>query len=141
MSLPSGFEDDEMCFACGKGNPDGLHMEFEFDGEEVRTSLSFPGKFQGYKDVVHGGLVSTALDEAMVTLLNRLGHLALTAELVVRFVRPARVNESLDITARLVEKRGRIFRLEARAAGADGSEVARASSRCFLIGPLPRQAS
>jgi uncharacterized protein (TIGR00369 family) len=129
-----------MCFACGKGNPDGLKMEFTFEGDEARTSFSFPRKFQGYRDVVHGGLVSTVLDEAMITVLNRLGHLAVTAELCVRFVRPARVGERLDITAKLVDRRGKVFRLEARATGPGGSEVARASSRCFLLGALPERA-
>jgi acyl-coenzyme A thioesterase PaaI-like protein len=141
MPIDPRFEDDQMCFACGKSNPDGLHMEFEFDGTEVRSSISFPPKFQGYRDVVHGGLVSTVLDEAMVTLLNRLGHIAVTAELSVRFVRPARVCERLDVTARLLEKRGKIFLLESRATGPDGAEVARATSRCFRLGPLQEEAS
>jgi uncharacterized protein (TIGR00369 family) len=129
-----------MCFACGKSNPDGLKMEFDLEGEELHSSIAFPGKFQGYTDVVHGGLVSTALDEAMVTLLNRLGHLAVTAELTVRFVRPARVDERLDITAKLVGRRGKVVSLEARATSPDGSEVARASSRCFLLRDLPGKA-
>jgi acyl-coenzyme A thioesterase PaaI-like protein len=137
---PSGFEDDGLCFACGKLNPDGLQMEFDFTGDEVRTSVSFPKKFQGYRDIVHGGLVSTALDEAMVTLLNKMGYLAVTAELTVRFVRPVKVSERLEIAARLVEKRGRVFRLEAEAVGSDGSEVARATSRCFLLDALHQSA-
>ena len=137
---PSRFEDDRMCFACGKDNPDGLRLEFESVGDEVRTSIEFPRKFQGYSNVVHGGLVSTVLDEAMVTLLNRLGHLALTAELSVRFLRPVEVGERVDVTARLVERRGRVFRLEATAAGPDGSELARAESRCFLVGAADQRA-
>lgn len=129
--------DDHMCFACGKDNPDGLKLEFEFDGNEVTTSITFPKKFQGYRDVVHGGLVSTVLDEAMVTLLNRLGHLAVTAELSVRFLRPIAVGERVDVTASLAERRGRLFRVEAKAVSSDGTEVARAGSRCFYMGPIP----
>ncbi len=132
--IPSGFEDDRMCFACGKDNPDGLQLKFESVGDEVRTSVIFPRKFQGYSDVVHGGLVSTVLDETMVTLLNRMGYLALTAELSVRFREPVRVGERIDVTANLVEKRGKVFRLSARAARPDGTEVATAESRCFQVG-------
>jgi acyl-coenzyme A thioesterase PaaI-like protein len=131
---PSRFEDDRMCFACGKDNPDGLQLEFESVGEDVRTSVAFPKKFQGYSDVIHGGLVSTVLDETMVTLLNRLGYLALTAELSVRFREPVHVGERIDVTASLVEKRGKIFRLEAKAVRADGTEVASAQCRCFQVG-------
>ncbi len=131
---PTGFEGDRMCFACGKDNPDGLQLEFESVGDNVRTSVTFPSKFQGYSDVVHGGLVSTVLDETMVTLLNRMGYLALTAELSVRFREPVRVGERIDVTASLLEKRGKVFRLVATASRPDGTEVATAESRCFQVG-------
>jgi acyl-coenzyme A thioesterase PaaI-like protein len=131
---PTGFEDDRMCFACGKDNPDGLQLEFESVGSDVRTSVTFPRKFQGYSDVVHGGLVSTVLDETMVTLLNRMGYLALTAELSVRFREPVRVGERIDVTASLIEKRGKIFTLVAVASRPDGTKVATAESRCFQVG-------
>ena len=129
-----------MCFACGTDNPDGLHLEFESVGDEVRTSLEFPRKFQGYRDIVHGGLVSTVLDETMITLLNRLGHLAVTAELSVRFRRPVLVGERIEITARLLERRGKTFKVEATATVPDGTEVATAESRCFLVDRVPARA-
>ena len=132
--VPSRFDDDHLCFACGKGNPDGLHLEFESVGDDVRTSITFPAKFQGYQEIVHGGLVSTVLDETMVTLLNRMGYLALTAELSVRFREPVRVGERIDVTASLVEKRGKIFRVEAAATRTDGTAVATAEARCFQVG-------
>lgn len=135
----SGFEDDGMCFACGKDNPDGLHLEFEAVGDDVRTSVAFPRKFQGYSDVIHGGLVSTVLDETMVTLLNRRGYLALTAELSVRFREPVRIGERIDVTASLVEKRGRVFRLRATAMRTDGTEVASAEARCFEVGLIEQE--
>lgn len=137
---PSRFEDDRLCFACGKDNPDGLHLEFESVGDDVRTSVAFPGKFQGYREIVHGGLVSTVLDETMVTLLNRMGYLALTAELSVRFREPVHVGERIDVTASLVEKRGKVFRLAAAATRQDGTVVATAEARCFQVG-LVREGS
>ena len=137
---PSGFDDDHLCFACGKDNPDGLHLEFEAVGSDVRTSVMFPRKFQGYSGVVHGGLVSTVLDETMVTLLNRMGYLALTAELSVRFREPVRVGERIDVTASLIEKRGKVFKVAAIAARPDGTEVATAESRCFQVGLVQEDA-
>lgn len=134
--------DDAMCFACGKKNPDGLHLEFSFENGEVGTSIAFPKKFQGYGDVVHGGLVATVLDEAMVTLLNRMGHLAVTAELTVRFLRPARVGETIRVTARLLKERGKHFRVTSRAVDETGAEIARGEARCISLGtyepPAPK---
>lgn len=126
--------DDSMCFACGRKNPDGLHLEFSYGDGEVSASIAFPGKYQGYGDVVHGGLISTVLDEAMVTLLNKMGHLAVTAELTVRFLRPARIGEKISVTAWLLESRGKHFRVAARAVDQSGAEIARAESRCVSLG-------
>jgi uncharacterized protein (TIGR00369 family) len=133
-------QDDGMCFACGARNREGLGLRFRYDGSEVAADITFRQTFQGYRGIVHGGLISTVLDEAMVTLLNKTGELAVTAELTVRFVAPARVGEPLRVTARLVESRGRIRRLEALVARAGGAEVARARSTCVRLGPLPAAA-
>jgi uncharacterized protein (TIGR00369 family) len=133
---PRQFGDDRMCFACGKENPDGLQMEFESIGDDIRSRVVFPRKFQGYSDVVHGGLISTVLDETMVTLVNRMGYVALTAELCVRFREPVRVGEAVVVSASLVEKRGKVFRLAAQATREDGTIVASAEARCFQVGLL-----
>ena len=128
--------DDSMCFCCGKRNADGLHMEFEHQDGEVRTTVSFPKRFQGYSDVVHGGLLSTVLDETMVTLINHMGFFAVTGELKVRFVSPLHVDQEVEIRATLVEWRGRVFKVAASASLPDGTEVATAESTCLSMGPI-----
>ena len=137
MTLETRLAENRMCFACGKDNQDGLQLEFEYIDGEVRTSLAFPEKFQGYADVVHGGLVSTVLDEAMATLVNRMGFIAVTAELSVRFLKPLCVGQDVNITARLLERRGKLFSLEASARTPNGVETARATAKCFLLGKAP----
>lgn len=131
--------DDHMCFACGKKNADGLKLEFEFENDEVVTSIAFPKKFQGYRNVVHGGLLSTVLDEAMVTLINMKGRLAVTAELSVRFLKPLNVESPLEVRARLSGSRGRVYEVEAEGTLPDGTVVAKATSRCIDMGPLPAE--
>jgi len=127
--------DDSMCFCCGSRNPDGLGLRFSYDGEEVSTTVSFPKRFQGYRDIVHGGLLSTVLDEVMVTLLIKMGELAATAELRVRFLKPLRVDEPIEVRAWLLERRGRVFRVAAAATLLDGTEIATAESTCVSVGP------
>ena len=129
--------DDRMCFACGKDNADGLRLEFTFGDNDVETTLSFPKKYQGYRNVVHGGLLSTVLDEVMVTLVNGMGRLAVTAELNVRFLKPLEVEAVFTAKAWLEETRGRVYRVAASAVLTDGTEVARATSRCIDMGPIP----
>ncbi len=63
-------DDDAMCFCCGPKNPIGLKLEFETTAEGRMRTIWTPRKeHQGFKDIVHGGLVATVLDEVMVRLL------------------------------------------------------------------------
>ncbi len=103
------------------------------------TSIAFPKKFQGYRDVVHGGLLSTVLDESMVTLINMRGRLAVTAELNVRFLKPLPVESPLEVRARLTGSRGKVYEVEATGTLQDGTEVAKATSRCIDMGPRPAE--
>jgi uncharacterized protein (TIGR00369 family) len=129
--------DDSMCFCCGKLNEQGLKLEFETTDSVTTTSLSFPKQFQGYRDVVHGGLIATVLDEAMVTLVNEMGYLAVTAELRVRFLHPLRVETPVRVAARLVDRRRNVFRMEATASLEDGTDIARAESTFLSMGRAP----
>ena len=51
-------EDNNMCYACGKENEKGLHLEFAFFEPEKRIETTFlPSEhYQGWKGVVHGVL-------------------------------------------------------------------------------------
>jgi len=128
--------DDSMCFCCGRQHEQGLKLEFHSEGDETVTRLSFPKHLQGYRDVVHGGLIATVLDEAMVTLVNRLGYLAVTGDLTVRFLKPLRVETPIEVRARLLASRRNVFKLAATASLEDGTPVARAQSTFLSQGRI-----
>jgi hypothetical protein len=52
------------CYACGDLNPLGLHMHFRMEGEWAVAPFVARREHQGYPGFVHGGIVSTLLDEA-----------------------------------------------------------------------------
>jgi uncharacterized protein (TIGR00369 family) len=87
---------DKDCFGCGSDNQFGLHMTFETDGERIRTRLTVPSQFRGWSKLLHGGVISTILDETMswaaITLTNRF---ILTKRMTVQFQRPIYVGSSL----------------------------------------------
>ena len=81
-------ENNNMCFVCGKENEWGLKLEFELVENKLMTDVVFDKKFQGFKDIIHGGIVGTVLDEMMVNLAMRLGYNAVTAEIKIRLKKP-----------------------------------------------------
>jgi hypothetical protein len=56
---------DKECFGCGPENPHGLRMSFESDGKRLRSTVTLEKRFRGWSNHIHGGILSTMLDETM----------------------------------------------------------------------------
>ena len=97
------------CFACGKGNADGMQLDFFFD-ETARTAFcnfNLAKKYQGPPGHAHGGIIAVILDEAMGKV-NKLRHVvALTSEITVNYLKPVPLNRPLRVESREVSVRGR----------------------------------
>lgn len=100
--------DEGMCFICGKANPIGLKVDFTVDAEALKISGVFTPRreHEGYRGILHGGLVSALLDEAMVKLLWEVGIPSVSASLEVRLAKPAKVGEPLHISGWVDSQRG-----------------------------------
>jgi len=52
-----------QCFGCAPHNHNGLQMSFAEDGEYVVSEWEPKDYFQGYYNVLHGGIQATLMDE------------------------------------------------------------------------------
>ena len=103
------------CFGCSSENPRGLALVFRREGDSVEAETTLGETFAGYDGMVHGGIVTTLLDEAMGwAILELAGRFAVTRSLQVGFRRPAFVGKPLKVQAHLagVEEDGAL-RVEA----------------------------
>lgn len=102
------FRDDNLCFACGQDNPQGLKLRFEINPDSsVATRFTPDRRFQGYKNILHGGIITTLLDEVMAQAVIAQKIMAVTAKIEVNFKKPVRIGAPLIITGRLLDKKGR----------------------------------
>ncbi len=92
-----------------------------------------PKEYQGFADVVHGGILGTLLDEIMVNLYWLKGENAVTAEYQVRLRAPCPVNRKVFLSAWHVETKRNIFLTAAQVRLEDGTIVAEATAKCMLI--------
>ena len=131
------FETDGNCFVCGVKNPNGLKLSFEVDKEKqaIKTTFVASPTFQGWDGIVHGGIVSTLLDEAMAKLVYELGYQAVTASLEIRFKKPAPILEPLRVYGTITEVSKRLIHAKAHVAKEDGTILATGIST-FLRGKL-----
>jgi uncharacterized protein (TIGR00369 family) len=123
------------CFVCGEFNPLGLKLRFQSDGQTVQTRFTPRPEHIGFKGVVHGGIVSTLLDEIMVWVCAvRTGHFAFCAELQVRFLRPVQPGHDLVAIAELIsDRRGRIFEAKAELKNEAGEIFATAQGKYLPV--------
>ena len=129
------FQDNHRCFVCGQDNLDGLHLEFELEGNSgLRTTYIIPGRFQGFAGIAHGGILATILDECMVNTVWRRGGTAITARLEVRLRRPAGVGERVTFRAEIVRESSRGFGVISQATLDDGTVIADAKALLVKVG-------
>jgi len=122
------------CFACGQDNPAGLKLVFTHQPEGAADAVWVPGQeHQGWPGVVHGGLLSTVLDEAMSHAVLAAGLKAMTAELRVRFRRPAPPGGELRIRGWVVQRARRLVEAEASLTDSGGAEYAHGWGRFFAF--------
>ncbi len=82
--------------------------------------------WEGFRGIVHGGVVSSVLDEAMSKAVAGMGLQALTAELRVRFRRHVPSGTAFFVRGWIVSRNKRMVKSEAMLTAADGTEHAHA---------------
>ncbi len=114
------------CFVCGEENPRGLRLRFTADGAGVSAEWIPAPYLEGFEGIVHGGIVSTVLDEAMSKAVAERGWRALTCELRVRLRKRVRPGETFRIRGWVSERRRRRILTEAVLESPGGEEHAHA---------------
>ena len=121
---------DTMCFGCGKDNPMGLHLHFRTDENGCYTSFVPQPVHQSYDGRMHGGLISTVLDEIMGNYPYMYEHkVAYTARLEVRFRQPVRIGERIDVITKVKRRKGMLLEMTGQVIREDGTVAAEADGK------------
>jgi acyl-coenzyme A thioesterase PaaI-like protein len=113
-----------MCYACGEKNDRGLHMQFRREGDRTVCDYTPCAYQQGYPGRMHGGVVTTLIDEAMGWAVYQASAWAATARLSVRFRHPVRLDTPLRIEAWVTRDRSRLLELRAEVRDTAGALLA-----------------
>jgi len=123
------------CFVCGESNPFGLKLRFQSDGRIVETRFTPRAEHVGFRGVIHGGIISTVLDEIMVwacaVQTKRFGY---CAELKVRFLNPLAPGEEVLVRSELMANRkDRIYETKAAMISRAGAVLAEATGKYLPV--------
>ncbi|MDR2971304.1 MAG: PaaI family thioesterase [Bacteroidales bacterium] len=96
------------CFGCSPTNPIGLKLNFWEDGEWVFTRWTPDKWYEGYLNMLHGGIQATLLDEiANWVLVVKLGTAGVTKNLNITYLKPVFVNQGeITIRSKLISQEG-----------------------------------
>ncbi len=130
-------QDDKMCYVCGTDNPQGFKLKFSHPEKALlKSEVVFSKEHQGFKGIVHGGMIGMLLDEMVVNLAWIEQMPAVTAQLNVRLKKAARVGEKIYLEGRIKSIEPKLLTGEATAKNSGGEILAKADVTCLRI-PAP----
>lgn len=126
-----------LCFACGKDNPHGMHLKFFLDRERNHFVSNFrlSKRYTGPPGHCHGGIIATILDDAMSKLSKLRDVVAATSRMTVEYRRPVPLNKRLRVESREISKRGRQLTRTAEITDEKGTVLARSRGVFVIIDP------
>ena len=131
----------KMCLVCGLKNPFGLHTAFyELDNKEILGVFTPRKEHQSYPGRLHGGIISTILDEAVgrAIMMHADDEVwGVTVDLQVRFRKPVPLDQELRVIGRITNDSTRFFEGTGELLLEDGTVAAECHGR-YLKAPLEK---
>ncbi len=123
------------CFGCSEVTGRSLQIVRapRDDGVGIEGRVWFGPEHMGAPGLVHGGLLATLADEVMGSVEHGGEGLRLTADMTVRFRRPAPVDTEFVCRARLGEVTGRRYTVVAEIVAADAPDTVVAEAEATYV--------
>jgi len=91
------------CIVCGLSNPCGLQVGFDtLAGGEVTATFHVSEHLEGYSGVLHGGMIASIIDGAMVHCMFARDIAAVTVEMNLKYRHPVLTGRDARVTARII---------------------------------------
>jgi uncharacterized protein (TIGR00369 family) len=123
-----------LCFGCGPENSAGLKLTFEEDDENLYARWQPSIHFQGYTNVLHGGIIATLLDEVGAWCIYvKAGTSGVTSSMTVRYLKPVYISKgAVSIEASVISREEKSVRLLCRLFDGEGKKCAEADLDYFI---------
>ena len=127
--------DSNNCFVCGPANPIGLGVKFTLDGEICRGQFTPQSQHMGYRNVTHGGIVFSLLDDVMANWLWLQGLQCFTARADIRYRSELMVGTPVQLEGWCEKRKGRLAQMQGRVIRSADNFVVAEASGAFMLNP------
>lgn len=124
------------CFGCAPGNPVGLHLQFYEEGDNILSYWRPGDYYQGWVGTLHGGIISTLIDETAGWVVTRkLQTAGLTSRLSVNFKKPVSSSDpQLSIRAWIADRKRNFVNIHVELRNAKDELCAEGDALYFAMG-------
>ena len=124
---------DYKCFGCSPSNPIGLNLQFVEDGDYVFVDWEPREEFQGFINVLHGGIQATIMDELAAWCVNvKVKTSGVTKSFTMEYHKPAYVNKgNLKFRAQLLRMEKNIAIIKTELFNTEGELCSEGEFRYF----------
>lgn len=129
-----GFE-GYNCFGCAPDNEAGVKMEFYEDGDEIVSIWKPRPEYQGWINVLHGGIQAVLLDEICAwVVLRKLQTTGVTSKMETRYMKSINTTDDhVELRASIQEVKRNIILIEARLYNTQGELCTKALCTYFTF--------
>lgn len=122
-----------QCFGCSPNNTFGLQLEFIEVEDGVSAVWQPKSHFEGWKNVLHGGIQATLMDEiASWLVFAKLHTSGVTSKMEVQLLKPVHINQGeIQLTARLREMQKNVAVIDTTIINAGGVVCASGTMHYF----------
>lgn len=128
----------ESCLVCGKFNEHGYHAQFlNLDDDRVFVRMRPSEHLQSYPDRLHGGVISTLMDELLSRAIQARFPkvISVTLDLSLKFRTPVPYDSEIQGVAWVVKDRTRIYDAAGEIFLPDGTVAVQATGKFLKTDP------
>ena len=121
-----------QCFVCGPDNPIGLKVRFRLEEDLCLAEFTPDERHAGYRDVTHGGIVFSLLDDVMANWLWLKGIVCFTAKADVRYRAELPIGTAVRLEGRCLKRKGRLAQMQGRVIRQDSGDLVAEATASFM---------
>ncbi len=123
------------CFGCSPDNILGLKLEFFDDGEKLIATWHPTQQFEGYMNILHGGIQATLLDEISGWVVNTKAQTSgVTSSMDIKYLKPVHIDKGeITIMGWIKEINRKIATIETELYDAEMKKCACAVVKYYLF--------
>ncbi|MFX0125423.1 MAG: PaaI family thioesterase [Candidatus Hodarchaeota archaeon] len=131
VEIPNSWEFN--CFGCSPTNHHGLQLRFYLSEKGCFTEYAVPDHFCGFDQWVHGGIISSMLDEvAAWSIISHLFKIGITREITAKFLNPVLAMTKIYIEGEIISYDGKNAVVKSKITSTNGLILAEAESKWSL---------